>query len=202
MKRRTFSALLIFLSFVLLQASCSKKGSNEKTAAKENAAARAGSAEATAAKQDTSKLKYVSDEVSISVTFDPEGTKRTVKLAKDQDKVDAYVIINFPDIMQISAVEFKLVLPDGVEIDNDKYYKERTIALGTFYNGLSEAFPCVAGPKLILHKLTLKVTKKLKNAEISLLPTNDGHFIGVAECGGDHKMVTASAYKAVINPEE
>jgi len=187
MKRKSIFLLTLFLSTILVF-SCSKKG-EEKT---KEAVGKAKPAE--------EKLKYVSEEVSFVVAFDEDGKERTIKLSDKQDKLDIYIIINFPETMQISASEFRLVLPEGVEIESDSFYKKRLMSLGTFEKGISEAFVCTAGPKLVLHKLGLRVTKKLSNAEIALMPSNQDNFIGIATCDEGNPRVTASSYKAVINP--
>jgi hypothetical protein len=94
------------------------------------------------------------------------------------------------------------VLPAGVRVENDQYYKERVAMLGTFEDGISETFPCVQGPKLLLHTLTLSVPSGLQNAEISLVSHARSEFIGVAMCDEGQTMVPATSYKAVINPTE
>jgi len=147
-------------------------------------------------------LSYVSEEVSFGLYFDENGTKRTVKLGAKDTQTMLYLIVNFPETMQISAVEYKLVLPEGVTIESDKFYEHRAALLGTFLEGISEAFPCVPGPKLVLHTLTLNVPRGLANAEVSLMPDPNGDFLGVSICDESQTMIPASAYKAVINPAE
>jgi len=177
-------SLVVGLSLVF---ACAKKGGEEK------------GKEAVKSEPKEEKLKYVSEEVSFVLAFDEEGKKRTIKVG-DGKEVDLYIIINFPETMQISASEFRLVLPEGVEIESDSFYKKRLMSLGTFEAGISEAFVCTPGPKLILHKLRLSIKGKLRNAEIALMPSKQDNFIGVATCDEGNPRVTASSYKAVINP--
>lgn len=148
-----------------------------------------------------STLSYISESISFGAFFDKECTRRTISV-RGSKQVNLYVALDFPDSMQIAAVEFRLLLPEGVTIENDKYYDKRTLVLGTFDYGISEAFPCIQGPHFILHVLTLNVPAGLKNAEISFLPSVEGNFLGVAMCDEEHTMVSASGYKAVINPED
>jgi hypothetical protein len=147
-----------------------------------------------------STLSYVSEEVSFGVFFDQDGTKRTITLGPRDKQVTIHIIVNFPETMQIAASEFRLVLPKGVTLETDKFYPNRTALLGTFEHGISEAFPCVAGPKLELHALVLNVPPGLKDAEIALMPDEDSQFMGVAICDEMKSTVTGVSYKAVINP--
>jgi hypothetical protein len=187
--RRRVSLAFVALLIMSLVFSCGK--GNKKT---EGAPADTAGADST--------LSYVSEEVSFGVFFDAEGSQRTVKLSGRDRQTTIHIIVNFPETMPIAAVEYRLVLPTGVTIENDQYYKERVAMLGTFEDGISETFPCVQGPKLLLHTLTLSVPSGLQNAEISLVSHEKSEFIGVAMCDEGQTMVPAASYKAVINPTE
>lgn len=180
-----FAALLA----LLLVFSCGK--GNKKTEG----------APADTARADTT-LSYLSEEVSFGVFFDADGSRRTVKLGGRDRETTIHIIVNFPETMPIAAVEYRLVLPEGIKIANDRYYQERVAMLGTFEDGISETFPCVQGPKLLLHTLTLSVPSGLENAEISLVAHAKSEFMGVAMCDEGQTMVAATSYKAVINPTE
>ena len=187
--RQRMSLMFVALLLALLALSC---GKGDK---------KAESVPADTTRADTT-LSYVSKEVSFGVFFDAEGVKRTVKLGSRDRETTIYIIVNFPETMPIAAVEYRLVLPPGVKITNDAYYSERVALLGVFEEGISETFPCVSGPKLVLHALTLSVPSGLKNAEIALLPGARSEFIGIARCDEETSMVSATSYKAVINPTE
>jgi len=188
MHHRAGLVTIAIMSLVLLF-SCSKKEKKEA------------GAPADSTKRDTT-LSYVSQEVGFGVFFDEQGAKRTVKLGPRDKQVMIYIVVNFPETMQISAVEYRLVLPKGVTVENDKFYPERVALLGTFEGGISETFPCVAGPRVVLHSLMLNIPPGLKNAEIALMPHAESKFIGIAMCDEEHTMVTGTSYKAVINPTE
>ena len=152
--------------------------------------------------KDDGLISYVNENVVFGVYFDAEGTKRTIKLDRDVREFDVHVIVHFPEEMQIAATEFKLILPDGVSIVNDKYSQDRVMSLGTFDGGLSERFPCRPGPMMVVHTLTLRADKPLENAIIGLGPSENAQFIGVAECEEGYPRARARAYRAVINPTE
>jgi hypothetical protein len=182
---------LAVVAFVLLPLAFSCAKSSKK----------AENAPADTAKVDTT-LSYISREVSFGVFFDPDGVKRTIKLGSRDREANIYIIVSYPETMPIAAVEYRLVLPPGVRITNDVYYKNRVALLGTFEEGISETFPCVQDKKLVLHELTLSVPPGLKNAEIALVAGERSQFIGVATCEEGQPMVSATSYKAVINPTE
>lgn len=158
--------------------------------------------EKTVPEKKESAISYIMEDLMFGVFFDEEGTKRILTLGKDQKEFDVYIIVSFPEEMEIAAVEWRIVLPEGVSIVNDKYYFERHMTYGQMEHGLSERFPCVKGPKLLLHVLTLRTEKELKNAEVAVMSSEESEFLGVAECKEGFPRARAAAYKAVVNPME
>ena len=186
--RRSCLPILVVFLIALLAVSCAKKEKKGQ-----------------AAPADTTKgkeLSYVSQEVNFGAYFDESGTKRTIKLEKGQKALTIHVIVNFPEGMGISAAEYRLVLPQGLELDTDRAYEKIVAHLGTYRDGISESFACTQGPKLLLHTFTLKVTGELENAEIAIMPDPQNNFLGVALCREGQDMIAASSYKAVVNPAE
>ncbi len=185
---RVRSLVLCAAVAALVLSSCAKKE-------KEPEAGAAGSA------AGDSTLSYVSDEISFGLFFDAEGTKRTVEI-KGEKEATLFIVVNFPVTMQIAAVEYRLVLPEGVTIENDKFYEMRAALIGTFVQGISETFPCAAGPRIVLHELAIKVPAGLVNAEIALMPSFEGKILAVATCDEGNPIIEASTYKAIINPAD
>jgi hypothetical protein len=181
-------SLAVAAAAVLVCFSCAKKEQQAESGAAGSAAG-------------DSTIKYVSDEVSFGAFFDAEGTKRTIGIKGAKD-TKLFIIVSFPATLQIGAVEWRLVLPEGVTIEYDKFYEKRAALLGTFEHGISETFPCIAGPKLVLHELVLKVPAGIENGEISIMPSHTGNILGVAVCDENFPIVEASAYKAIINPAD
>jgi hypothetical protein len=178
--------IVLALSFFLVFSCSKEQGKDEEKAADE---------------VKESGKNYIED-VSFGIFFDEEGTKRTKVLEKGEKEFKAYIIISFPDYMEIAATEFRLALPEGIELESNRSNPNKYIELGGFEDGLSERIKCVAGPKLVLHTLTLKVTKEVKNAELAVLPARRSLFLGVCTCEEGYPKVSATSYKAVINPEE
>jgi len=189
MKSGRFKLVILGLTAVFaLVASCSGGG---------------GEGEEQAGEEDTkSNLAYVSEEYSFGVFFDKEGTTRTIELGPDQKEFKAYIITMFPEEIPIKAVQWKLELPDGVEITGDDYYSGRNLTLGNMLKGFSEGFPCVKGPSLLLHTLTLKVTEPLEDAVISIVPAHRDNFLGVVTCEDGNPMIRAASYVGVVNPAD
>ena len=85
---------------------------------------------------------------------------------------------------------------------NDKYNTDRIASLGNFEYGMSEVYPCVTGPMLLIHKLTLEVTGELSNAFISIMPHGKSKMVQVAKCEEGYPTILAASYRAVVNPED
>ena len=191
MNRKVYLVALIgLIAFSLSVISCSAK--KEETAEK--------SEPETAGKEH---ISYVSEDVSFGLFFDSEGTKRTIRLDEGQKEFVAYLFLEFPEGMEVAAVQWKLDLPEGVNIVNDKYLDSRIMSLGQIPRGLSERFnPCISGPKVLIHELTFLASTELKDAVISILPADDSGVLGVAECVEGYPIVKAASFKAVVNPED
>ncbi len=191
--------LFIFLALFagVFLSSCSN---GDKSSTK--LASKPGSAQKDQLEKGEEKILYnISGEVSFGIFFNKEGTSRTITLKKDQKEFKGYIIVNFPEEMGISAVQWRLHLPEGIKIISDDYYHERNLALGRIRDGLSEAFPCVNGPSLLIHTLTFIADEGLKNAVISIMPDKHGGFLGILKCDGQVE-VRAASYKGVVNPED
>jgi hypothetical protein len=185
---RRISPLLILLLLPLLALSCA--GKKEAEAEKP-----------VVVKDET--IAYVDEEVSYGLFFDEEGTKRTLKLKKGQDQFIGYFFLICPEYKEISSTQFRLVMPEGVLLENDKYRMDRVMSMGTFQSGISENFvPCIPGPKILLHTFTFRVTNPLDNAVFSILHSLDSDFLAVAECDEGYPIIRASAFKAVVNPSD
>ena len=185
---RKISTVLILALLSLLAFSCA--GEKEKEAEK-----------TVETKEET--IAFVDEEVSFGLFFDEEGTKRTLRLDKGQDQFLGYLFLMCPEYKEIASTQFRLMMPEGVVLENDKYRMDRVMSMGTFQRGISERYaPCIPGPKLLLHTFTFRVTAPLDNAVFAILPAQDAQFLAVTECQEGYPMVRASAYKAVVNPSD
>jgi hypothetical protein len=187
-RMRRISPVLILVLLPLLVLSCGGKKEAE--------------AEKPAVANDET-ITYVDEEVTYGLYFDQEGTKRTLKLKKGEEQFLGYFFLICPDYKKISSTQFRLEMPEGVFIENDKYRMDRVMSMGTFQRGISENFvPCIPGPKILLHTFTFKVTGPLDNAVFTILPSHDNDFLAVAECEEGYPIIRASAFKAVVNPSD
>ena len=177
-------AIVLCLSLAI---SCGEKAQQEQTPATE---------------AEESTIGFTSEEFSFGVYFDAEATMRTVVLEEGQTEIDVYIILHFPEGTGIAAVEFRLELPEGVRIMSDSFYEKRTLTMGTFDHGYSEGFPCVYGPKMQLHKLTMSIEGELENGVISILEAKNTGQLAVAMCDEGYTTIRASSFKGVINPTE
>jgi hypothetical protein len=188
---------LVVAATVLFTGSCAKQEEKPET---EQAAVTGNDHEGHEHGERT--IKYIDEDVSLGIFFDQEGTKRTLHLADDAKEFIAYIIIKLPDYLEINAVEYQLELPEGLTIVNDKYLEERTIVMGHFDHGISEAFPCMTGPQIVLHELTFRTAGPLDNAVIGIAPHRQSKQVAVTKCSEGYPIIKVSAYRAVVNPEE
>ena len=183
---KTVSAVLVMILFILPFSSCGEKAEQEQTPEP--------GAEKT--------LSYIDEETSFGVFFDEKGTKRQITLEEGQKEILTYIILRYPEEVSISAVEYRIELPEGVQIWSDRCYEKRTLTMGNFERGMTEGFGCVYGPELLLHTLTLRIDGDLENATISILPSLITGFIGAVTCDDAPAKVRAISFKAVINPTD
>jgi hypothetical protein len=180
-------AVLVLVMVLCLSLSCGEKGEQEQTPA---------------ADTEESEIGFTSEEFNFGVFFDAEATQRTLTLEKGQTEAELYIMVHFPEGVGIAATEFRLELPEGVKIMSDSFYEKRTLSMGIFEHGISEGFPCVYGPKLQLHKLTISVDEGIENGVVSILPAENTGKLAVAICDESYTTIRASSYKGVINPVE
>ena len=178
LRKRVLFVLLIFACSIAFAVSCAKKEeeSSEESSGPGNRA-----------------VQYIEEEVSIGIFFDAEGTKRSITLGKDEKEFTAYIIIKLPEYLEINAIEFQLELPEGVVITNDKYLAERTIVMGHFDDGISEAFPCATGPQIVLHELTLLAESDLADAVISIVKHRKSQQVAVTKCEEGYPIIKVAA---------
>ena len=195
MRRLSTIVALALIPFLALACTGEKKDGQEPADASSEPGKEVGTKEET--------IGYVDEEVSYGLFFDEEGTKRTIKLKRGQEQFEGYVFLMCPEYREIASTQFRLVMPEGVIIENDKYRQDRVMSMGNFQRGISERFvPCIPGPKILIHTLTFRVTAPLDNAVFTILPSLDNEFLAAAECKEGYPLIRASAYKAVVNPSD
>jgi hypothetical protein len=187
-RMRIAATTLVFLLITVLAASCGGKKEAEQEKPAETG---------------DETLEFIDESVSYGLFFDEAGTKRTTRLKKGQEELICYMFVMLPDYLEIAATQFRIELPEGVVIENDKYRMDRIMSMGTFSRGISERYaPCLKGPKALIHTFTLRVTVPLDNAVFSVLQAQDAQYLAVTECKEGFPLIRASAYKAVVNPSE
>ena len=186
---RYMLVLAVILSLSVLSASCSKKEEQQPGTQQETGG------------QET--ISYIDEDVSFGFYFDEAGTQRTLKLAPGQSEFDIYLILTCPEYMEVAAVEWRMMVPEGVEMVNDRYRPDRVMAMGPMHRGHSERFtPCVTGPRILIHTFTFAVKTDLKNAVFAVMPSLDSDNLGIAECKEGYPIIRGTAYKAVVNPTD
>jgi len=191
---RSGKILTILLSVAFLTVSCS--GDKEGGAEGENSDSGKPSEEEV--------LSYSSEMINFGVYFDREGEERTITLEDDQQEFIAYVFLKFPEGMKVCNGQWKIILPEGVEVQKHYSNQEVNLSLGNIFKmGLAEQYiDPLEGGKALIHTLELKATGKLSDARITIVPGEPQKFLGITTCEEDFPKKRASSFVGVINPKE
>ncbi|MFO7915688.1 MAG: hypothetical protein R6U43_08335 [Candidatus Krumholzibacteriales bacterium] len=149
-------------------------------------------------------LSYSSEMINFGVYFDKEGKERTITLDQGQEEVIAYIILKFPEGMEVCAGQWKLELPEGVEVTKDYATKKVNISLGNIFdNGIAERYSDpLTGGMAVIHTVEMKVTGELEDARMRIMPGGPDHFLGITTCEKDYPKKKASSFIGVINPKD
>lgn len=129
-------------------------------------------------------VDVVPEGVSLLPFFDKEGTV-TERTAKPGDQVDVYIFAETPDPFKVSACQYRLEVPAGVDYLREEKFPEGTLSLGTWDTNYNLAWPCrEVGRYWVMHYV-FTVAEGFTGGEFT---TSDGFsdnasmFIGFATC--------------------
>jgi hypothetical protein len=190
---RVLSALLVLGLLV----SCSgKKQENAKSEG--GSAANSAQGEPTQAipSDDTSEFDQLM-EAKIVPYFDADGTV-TEKAVSPGDNFDLYVFGEYNEMYPMSAAEYMLVLPTGMEILTEAKSDSAVMSVGSFKTDYMMTFRCSKGPKFMMMKYACRVSDAFAGGDISTQAGSVHHFLGFTLCDDARTMVKAQPGKAVL----
>jgi hypothetical protein len=98
---------------------------------------------------------------------------------------DLYVIAEFNDAFSMSGAEYKLTVPEGINVLGATYMDSVNITLGKFDVDISLAFPtCIPGPGDWMAKYICRVEDDFKGGTFETHPGDNLDFLGFVIC--DH----------------
>jgi hypothetical protein len=83
---------------------------------------------------------------------------------------------------QLSAVAYKLHVPDGLVMAGEQVLVESIIGLGNSREGLNLVFRCTDNPRQTVVHFRFLATKPLQGAVLGLGPESRTNFLGVVSC--------------------
>ena len=189
-----WKVLISLFSLVFLAFSCAgDKDGEEKPESSE-----------TAKPAEEEVLSYSSEMINFGVYFDKEGNERTITLDEGQEELIAYIILKFPEGMEVCAGQWKLKLPEGVEVTKNYSTRKVNVSLGNIFDhGIAERYSKpLTGGMAVIHTVEMKITGKLEDARISVLQGGPDNFLGITTCEEDYPKKRASSFIGVINPKD
>jgi hypothetical protein len=83
---------------------------------------------------------------------------------------------------ELSAVAFKLQLPEGLMMAGEELVVESIIGLGTSRDGINLVFRCTDKPRQQVLHFRFLATRPLQGAVLALAPEPRTNFLGVVAC--------------------
>lgn len=191
---RNWKILTIIFSIVFLTLSCSGDREGGEDVEKQE----------TGKTAEEEVLSSSSEMINFGVYFDKEGKERTITLDRGQEELIAYVILKFPEGMEVCAGQWKLELPEGVEVTKDYATRKVNISLGNIFDhGIAERYSdSLTGGMAVIHTVEMKVTGELRDARIRVMPGGPDKFLGITTCEENYPKKKASSFVGVINPTD
>lgn len=189
----------IFALLVLgLLGSCSGEKKPERSAGEEGVATTAGQSEAQQAipSDDTSEFDRLM-QAKITPYFDPEGTVAEKAVAPGE-QFDLYLFGEYNEMYPMSAAEFMLALPEGMEILSEAKSDSAVMSVGSYKTDYMMTFRCSKGPKFMMMRYSCRASNTFAGGEIESREGTVHHFLGFTLCDDARTMVKAEPGKAVL----
>lgn len=129
--------------------------------------------------------------------FDGEGTQPD-KTVKAGESFDLYVVGEFSPEFTMCAAEYRLVLPEGVNVLSSVNCDSTMITMGRYDDDFSITFHCTAGPKMWLVKYICATDPSCQGGEIRVEKGAKMGFLGFSLCDGQFTLVNARPGKATL----
>lgn len=204
---------VILLSFLLFAAGCGNSGKSDTSTEKSSPApAATGQTDATgqAATAETPGRPMIPPErpdvvegLYIEPRFDAGGDVSTLAVAPGE-LFNVYVCARHPDY-DVSTAQWKLDVPDGVEVIGEAKMFDEALSLGSWTNFYITTFPCQTGSQeFAIVKYNCIAKPGCSGGEfrtVKAVPTSgqDPSFLGFVTCGDHPEQVPASGGSATLN---
>lgn len=145
---------------------------------------------------DTSEFDKLM-QAKITPYFDAEGTV-TEKAVSPGDDFVLYVFGEFNEMYPMSATEYMLALPEGMEILTEAKSDSAVMSVGSYKTDYMMTFRCSKGPKFMMMKYSCRANTAFAGGEIETRQGSVHHFLGFTLCDDARTMVAAQPGKAML----
>lgn len=131
--------------------------------------------------------------VLIRPYFDAAGGATELAVAAGQS-FDLYVFAEYPPPYRVSAAEFRLELPAGVRVVEERKFNDKALTMGNHKTDFVMAFECVPDGKFHLIKYTCAAESAFKGGKIEVAPGVNAigvSFLGFVTCEPDNQKIDA-----------
>lgn len=129
--------------------------------------------------------------------FDKAGTVTEKEVAAGEE-FDLYVFGEYNKMYPMSAVEYMLALPEGIEVLTEAKSDSAVMSVGSYKSDFMMTFRCAEGPKFMLMRYRCKVKAPFAGGDIEIQEGSVHRFLGFTLCDDARTMVAAEPGKAVI----
>lgn len=138
--------------------------------------------------------------VEMNLYFDEAGTE-TEKAVAPGEMFAFYVVAEYKDPYHINAAEFRIDLPDGVEVVGSSKFTEKALTVGSWDSDFSMAFECQPPGKQYLMKYNCAVGPDFTGGDIEITPGVKSagiSFLGFVSCKPTTEKLPAKGGSATL----
>lgn len=136
-------------------------------------------------------------QAKITPYFDAEGTVSEHAVAPGE-RFDVYVFGECNKMYSMSAAEYMLTLPKGMEVLAEAKSDSAVMTLGSYKTDFMISFRCAAGPKFMMMKYSCQVNDAFTGGEVETREGSIHNFVGFTLCDDARTMVKAQPGKALL----
>jgi hypothetical protein len=192
---RVLTALLV-LGLLLSCSGEKKKESSSESASAGDKTGQSTPRSAIPSEDDTSEFDKLM-QAYIRPYFDAAGTV-SEKTVAPGETFDIYVYGEYNKMYPMSASEYMLALPEGVDVLNEAKSDSVIMSVGSFRTDYMMTFRCSDGPKFMMMKYSCRAGDAFAGGTVETKEGTVHHFLGFTLCDDARTMVKAEAGSAVL----
>ncbi len=132
------------------------------------------------------------------VPYLDEKASSTEKAVGVGEEFSIYVFGEYDKMYEMSAAEFKLDVPEGIEVLGEVKSDSTIMTMGKYDKDFMMAIKCTPGPKIMLMKYLCRVGSGFQGGVIETHKGETQKFIGFTLCDETRTLVAAETGRAVL----